>query len=123
MSASGRAPADPKGLDITFSTVDDGLALGALAVVTFPDCRLVDCLTVTRRVAVPYVSGALGFREVDVFRDLIALCRERLPASFPQVFLIDGNGVYHPRRFGSASHLGLLCDVPTIGVAKAGSPV
>ena len=32
--------------------------------------------------------------------------------------LIDGNGVLHPRKCGSASHIGVVCDIPTIGVAK-----
>ena len=92
--------------------------------------------------AVPYRSGFLGFREVPAYTTLIdrlshraethpnsthrassgneAVARERAAGtpSWPQVFLVDGYGVLHHRRCGSASHLGVQCNIPTIGVAK-----
>ncbi len=62
----------------------------------------------------PYVPGLLSFREVPAA--LAAF--ERLEVT-PQLVMVDGQGIAHPRRIGVASHLGLWLDLPTIGVAKS----
>lgn len=61
----------------------------------------------------PYVPGFLSFRESPVY--LAALAKL---SRFPEVLLVDGQGVAHPRRLGIAAHLGVHLDVPAIGVAK-----
>jgi deoxyribonuclease V len=61
----------------------------------------------------PYVPGLLSFRELPVVLDALA----RL-AVIPDVILCDGQGRAHPRRFGIACHLGVLLDLPTVGVGK-----
>ncbi|KAJ1978547.1 hypothetical protein H4R35_001856 [Dimargaris xerosporica] len=49
---------------------------------------------------------------------MIQELRQSYPKLVPQVIMVDGNGVLHPRRFGLASHLGVIADIPTIGIAK-----
>ncbi|HID22476.1 MAG TPA: deoxyribonuclease V [Planctomycetaceae bacterium] len=67
-----------------------------------------------RRCRFPYVPGLLSFRECPAL--LAAAAKIRCE---PDVLMVDSQGVAHPRRFGLASHLGLLLDCPTIGCAKS----
>src|SRR5690554_4018419 len=62
----------------------------------------------------PYIPGLLSFREVPA-----ALAAFEGLAVLPDLVMVDGQGIAHPRRLGVASHLGLWLDLPTIGVAKS----
>ncbi len=62
----------------------------------------------------PYRPGFLSFREIPV----IQAAWNRLATPRPQVLLVDGHGIAHPRGLGIAAHLGVLLDWPTVGVAK-----
>lgn len=79
--------------------------------VVYEDCRMVS-------LTAPYVSGYLAFREVPFLVDAVQRLQEKDPQLMPQVLFVDGNGVLHHRGFGVACHLGVLTDVPCIGVAK-----
>jgi endonuclease V len=70
------------------------------------------------KLKLPYIAGFLAFREVTPLLDLLQTLKQVNPNIFPQVIIVDGNGMLHPRGFGLASHLGVLANVPTIGVAK-----
>ena len=86
----------------------------AVAVLAFPELDLVDQAIVKIKTTFPYVPGYLSFRELPAVLQAI----EQLSVS-PDMFLCDGQGIAHPRRLGIASHLGVLLDMPTIGVAKS----
>lgn len=62
----------------------------------------------------PYVPGFLSFREVPV----ILRALKCLPVT-PDLLMVDGQGIAHPRRFGIAAHLGVETGLPSIGVAKS----
>lgn len=101
------------GLDCAFSR--DGSTIGAVIVVlSYPALEVLEEVWAQDKVRFPYVPGLLSFREAPV----CLKAAEKL-ACRPDVFLVDGHGIAHPRRLGLASHLGLCLDVPTIGCAKS----
>jgi deoxyribonuclease V len=101
------------GADISASN-DGGVARAAVVVLQYPDLALVEKKVVEGAVTFPYVPGLLSFREAPL---VLAACQEL--DSDPDVILVDGQGILHPRRMGLASHLGLFLDKPTIGCAKS----
>lgn len=86
----------------------------AVVVLDADDLHVVDRATWEGPVQFPYVPGLLSFREVPAV--LAAL--EQVDR-FPDLILTDSQGRAHPRRLGLASHLGVLLDLPTVGVAKS----
>jgi deoxyribonuclease V len=101
------------GVDVGF---EDGGAVTRAAVVVV-DAATLEPLAeaIARRpTSMPYRPGLLSFRELPAV--LAAL--ERLPRT-PDLVLVDGQGIAHPRGLGIAAHLGVICDLATIGVAKS----
>ena len=91
-------------------------AVAGLVVLSFPALEVVWEGGSESDLRVPYLPGYLGFREVAPLRALVDGARA---AGFaPDVVLVDGLGTWHPRRCGSASHLGVTAGVPTVGLAK-----
>lgn len=100
------------GVDVGFE--DEGRTTrAAIAVLSFPALELIESALGREPTCFPYVPGLLSFREIPAV--LVALGTLR---QLPDLLLCDGQGYAHPRRFGLACHLGLIADIPSIGVAK-----
>jgi deoxyribonuclease V len=100
------------GVDVGFEE-EGRVARAAVAVLSFPDLRLIEHAIARLPVHFPYIPGLLSFREVPVVLEALGQL-----AALPDLLLCDGQGLAHPRRFGLACHLGVLTDLPAIGVAK-----
>jgi deoxyribonuclease V len=89
--------------------------IGAVVVVLkFPELEIVEVAKDVREVRIPYIPGYLNFREGPSFmRTFLKL------KSQPDLTLVDGNGIAHPRKMGLASYVGVVLDIPTIGCAKS----
>ena len=101
------------GVDVGFEQ-GNTITRAAVAVLDFPSLELVEQSIARLPTSFPYVPGLLSFREVPA----VLAAMEKL-STLPDMLLCDGQGIAHPRRLGIASHLGVLLDLPTIGVAKS----
>lgn len=99
------------GVDIS---VKDGRARAAVVVIEVPSLAPVERSVVDRPCDFPYVPGLLSFREGPSILAAFRRLRSR-----PDLLFFDGQGIAHPRRFGIASHIGVLLDLPAIGCAKS----
>ena len=86
----------------------------AVVVLQLPTLTLLEQAVARRPTTFPYVPSLLSFRELPTVLDALAQL-----ALEPDLIVCDGAGIAHPRRLGIASHLGLLIDKPTVGVAKS----
>lgn len=100
------------GADCAYSKADS-LCAAAVVVWDLENSKAVETETVCSEIRFPYIPGLLAFREAPA----VLKALERLNTR-PQLLICDGHGIAHPRRFGLASHVGVLAGIPTIGCAK-----
>jgi deoxyribonuclease V len=115
VDATGTGPADlctVAGIDVAHRDGTDDV-VAAVVVLDAATLRPVETATARGRAGHPYAPGFLALRELPAVTSAL----ESL-ARTPDLIVCDGAGLAHPRRFGLACHVGLLTDVPTIGVAK-----
>jgi deoxyribonuclease V len=99
------------GVDVAYTVQH---SVGAVAVLDYDTLSVVESTTVKVKTCFPYIPTLLSFREIPPVQAAIKKLKTK-----PDVFMIDGQGIAHPYRLGFASHLGLLLNKPTIGVAKS----
>lgn len=100
------------GADISLNRFSEIIYAG-IVVLRYSDLQPIAYSLVQSITRFPYVPGFLAFREVPALMQAL----EQMPVK-PDVIMVDGHGIAHPRRMGIAAHLGALTDVPTMGCAK-----
>lgn len=101
------------GVDLAFR-LDPEQCIAGVVVWDVAARHVVESHTVCRKTRFPYVPGLLSFREAPAILSVLRKLR-----TDPDVFMFDGQGFAHPRRFGLACHVGVLIDRPTLGCAKS----
>jgi len=101
------------GVDVSYAVKPDAMYAGVV-VLDAKDMSVVERRGAVRKARFPYIPGLLSFRETPSILAAIRKLKTR-----PGCIIVDGHGIAHPRRFGIASHLGVILGIPTIGCAKS----
>ncbi|KZE71688.1 endonuclease V [Paenibacillus elgii] len=100
------------GVDVAYSEHSDKL-IAAIVILDASSLHIIESVVVEDTVHFPYIPGLFSFREIPPLLKAFKQIK-----TLPQLIVCDGQGMAHPRRFGLASHLGVLFDIPTIGCGK-----
>lgn len=100
------------GADLSFDRGSDTVYAG-IVVLSFPEMKIVEERGIETTATFPYIPGLLSFREAPALLEVWEKLENR-----PDVLVLDGQGIAHPRGLGLASHVGLWIDKPTLGCAK-----
>ena len=101
------------GVDCSYD-LNTNISRAVLTVFSFPDLNLLESCMAHLPTTFPYISGLLSFREIPVVFEAFKILSYK-----PDLLMVDGMGIAHPRRMGIATHLGLVLDIPAIGVGKS----
>lgn len=101
------------GVDMAINE-ENGMARAAVVLLSYPALEIQERHVYEEPVRMPYIPGLLSFREAPCVLGAFARLRQQ-----PDLVMVDGQGIAHPRRLGIASHLGLWLELPTIGCGKS----
>lgn len=101
------------GIDVSYD-IKSNLSRAIIVLMKLHELKPIHALMATLPTEFPYVPGLLSFREIPVILEGLRM----LPRT-PDLLMVDGQGIAHPRRLGIAAHLGVITDMPAIGVAKS----
>ncbi len=107
-----RKPRLVAGADVSY-VISSQESIGVFVVYDLKEKKMVAKAFARLKTTFPYIPGFLSFREVPVLKEAF-----KGLSVMPDVLLVDGQGILHPRGLGLASHLGLELKLPAIGVAK-----
>lgn len=103
------------GMDVSNNPYDPAqLVYASVVVLSYPELQVIENSAIVQKQSFPYIPGLLGFREAPALVKAFQELKRK-----PDILMIDGHGISHPRGLGIASHIGVLLDIPTIGVAKS----
>jgi deoxyribonuclease V len=92
----------------------DNKVISGVVVLDYKTLKIVEKKYAVAEAPIPYIPGFLSYREGPAIVEAVAKLQQK-----PDILLVDGNGILHERKLGMASHVGILLDMPTIGVAKS----
>jgi deoxyribonuclease V len=101
------------GVDMAINEIS-GMARAAVVLLSYPKLEVVEQHVYEEPLRMPYIPGLLSFRELPCILGAFYRLKQQ-----PELVMVDGQGIAHPRRLGIASHLGLWLNVPSIGCAKS----
>ena len=103
------------GTDVSYSRIGkETTAVAGIVIMEYGTWNVVERVYAVKDISFPYIPGLLSFRELPVLMDACEKLQNR-----PDIWLVDGAGIAHPRRLGLASHFGVTIDQPAVGVAKS----
>ena len=100
------------GVDLAILKEQKKLVCG-IVLFKFPELRVIDRVYAVVEEKFPYIPGLLSFREGPAIIEAYGKLEVK-----PDILILDGQGTAHPRGFGIACHVGVILDIPTIGVGK-----
>ncbi len=101
------------GCDVSYNRIKNEMT-AVVAVLEYPSLRLIEIASHTARVEFPYIPTFLSFRELPSLLEAFKKVKIR-----PELIVVDGQGIAHPRKLGIAAHFGVTVGIPTIGCAKS----
>ena len=100
------------GADLSILKNEKKLICGII-LFSYPDLTEIERVYTVSDEKFPYIPGLLAFREGPAIIETFKKLGQR-----PDLLIIDGQGIAHPRGFGIACHVGVLLDIPAMGIAK-----